>query len=99
MSILDNLPGAGTAATILVVDDTPDSLRLLTRTLEQAGMTVLIAVDGRGALELLNHVTPDLVLMDAVMPGIDGFETTRWIRADARFRHLPVIFMTGLLSN
>jgi DNA-binding NarL/FixJ family response regulator len=96
MSTLDNPPGAGATATILVVDDKPDSLRFLTRTLEAAGMTVLIAVDGRAALDLLNHVTPDLVLMDAVMPGIDGFETTRWIRADARFRHLPVIFMTGL---
>ncbi|MBO9669309.1 MAG: response regulator transcription factor [Sphingobium sp.] len=83
-------------ATILVVDDTPDSLRFLTSTLEAEGMTVLIAIDGRAALDLLDHVTPDLVLMDAVMPGLDGFETTRWIKADARFRHLPVIFMTGL---
>ncbi len=96
MSILDNPRDAGATATILVVDDTPDSLRFLTRMLEGAGMTVLIAFDGMAALDLLNHVTPDLVLMDAVMPGIDGFETTRWIRADARFRHLPVIFMTGL---
>jgi DNA-binding NarL/FixJ family response regulator len=96
MSIPDSPPGAGATATILVVDDKPDSLRFLTRTLEGAGMTVLIAIDGMAALDLLNHVTPDLVLMDAVMPRMDGFETTREIRADARFRHLPVIFMTGL---
>ena len=62
-------------------------------------MTVLIANDGLAALELLEHVTPDLVLMDAVMPGLDGFETTRRIKSDLRFRHLPVIFMTGLTES
>lgn len=94
-----NPPGSGTRATILVVDDTPESLRFLTTTLEYAGMTVLIAVDGLAALELLEHVTPDLVLMDAVMPGLDGFHTTRRIKADGRFRHLPIIFMTGLTET
>ena len=86
-------------ATILVVDDTPESLRFLTATLERAGMTVLIAIDGLAALELLEHATPDLVLMDAVMPVLDGFNTTRRIKADGRFRHLPVIFMTGLTET
>lgn len=86
-------------ATILVVDDTPESLRFLTATLEQAGMTVLIAVDGLAALELLEHGTPDLILMDAVMPGLDGFSTTRRIKQDGRFRHVPVIFMTGLTES
>ena len=85
--------------TILVVDDAPESLRFLTVTLEREGMTALIAIDGLAALELLEHVTPDLVLMDALMPGLDGFETTRRIKADARFRHLPVIFMTGLTET
>ncbi|WP_174298431.1 response regulator transcription factor [Sphingomonas bacterium] len=92
-------PTGGTRATILVVDDTPDSLRFLTATLEHAGMTVLIAVDGLAAFDLLDHITPDLVLMDAVMPGLDGFRTTRRIKADGRFRHLPVIFMTGLTES
>ena len=92
-------PRGGSEATILVVDDTPESLRFLTATLEQAGMTVLIAVDGLAALELLEHVTPDLVLMDGLMPGLDGFATTRRIKADTRFRHLPVIFMTGLTET
>ena len=89
----------GATATVLVVDDTPESLRFLTSMLEGAEMTVLIAVDGLAALELLEHVTPDLVLMDAVMPGLNGFETTRRIKADLRFRHLPVIFMTGLTET
>jgi len=82
-----------------VVDDTPESLHFLTTTLEHAGITVLIAVDGLAAIELLEHVTPDLVLMDAVMPGLDGFKTTRRIKEDGRFRHLPVIFMTGLTET
>jgi DNA-binding NarL/FixJ family response regulator len=90
---------SASGATILVVDDTPESLQFLTATLEHAGMTVLIAVDGLAALELLEHVTPDLVLMDAVMPGLDGFSTTQRIKADGRFRHLPVIFMTGLTET
>jgi DNA-binding NarL/FixJ family response regulator len=94
-----NSPGSGTRATILVVDDTPGSLRFLTATLEHAGMTVLTAIDGLAALELLEHVTPDLVLMDAVMPGLDGFKTTRRIKGDGRFRNLPVIFMTGLTET
>ncbi|WP_420138984.1 response regulator [Sphingomonas sp.] len=94
-----NPPANNARATILVVDDTPESLRFLNATLEHAGMTVLIAVDGLAALELLEHVTPDLVLMDAVMPGLDGFKTTARIKADGRFRHLPVIFMTGLTET
>ncbi|WP_293876092.1 MULTISPECIES: DNA-binding response regulator [unclassified Sphingomonas] len=88
-----------TGATILVVDDTPESLRFLTATLEQAGMTVLIAIDGLATLDLLEHVVPDLILMDAVMPGLDGFATTRRIKQDGRFRHVPVIFMTGLADT
>ncbi|MHA6719431.1 response regulator [Sphingomonas sp. RS6] len=93
------MPADDPDATILVVDDTPESLRFLTATLEQAGMTVLIAVDGLAALELLEHGTPDLILMDAVMPGLDGFSTTRQIKSDGRFRHVPVIFMTGLTES
>ncbi|WP_174291348.1 response regulator transcription factor [Sphingomonas bacterium] len=91
----DNCP-EGTRPTILVVDDAPDSLRLLTATLERAGMTVLIARGGQTALDLLRHVNPDLVLMDAMMPGLDGFETTRRIKAMPSFKQLPIIFMTGL---
>lgn len=82
--------------TILVVDDAPDSLRFLTDTLEGEGYDVRIARDGHAALESLAAEMPDLVLMDAVMPGIDGFETTRRIKADPALASVPVIFMTGL---
>jgi DNA-binding response OmpR family regulator/DNA-binding CsgD family transcriptional regulator len=83
-------------ATILVVDDAPDSLRFLTDTLEGEGYAVRIARDGESALNSLAAELPDLVLMDAVMPGIDGFETTRRIKADPALARVPVIFMTGL---
>jgi DNA-binding response OmpR family regulator len=83
----------------LIVDDAPDSLRLLTDTLEGAGITVLVATSGNAALELLTHVTPDLVLMDAVMPGLDGFETTVRIKDEPALAHVPVIFMTGLTES
>jgi DNA-binding NarL/FixJ family response regulator len=82
--------------TVLVVDDRPDALRLITDTLEVVGVTVLVATSGDAALDLLGHVVPDLVLMDAVMPGLGGFETTRLIKANPATAHVPVIFMTGL---
>jgi DNA-binding response OmpR family regulator len=82
--------------TILVVDDTPETLGFLTDTLDHAGFTVLIATDGAGALDLVDQITPDLVLMDAVMPGMDGFEACRRLKREKLLTHLPVIFMTGL---
>jgi DNA-binding NarL/FixJ family response regulator len=82
--------------TVLVVDDTPETLSLLTDTLDQAGFTVLIAIDGETALELVDQITPDLVLMDALMPGISGFETCKRLKRDKLLADLPVIFMTGL---
>jgi len=85
--------------TVLVVDDTPDTLGFLTDALEHAGLTVLVATSGAAAIALLAHVTPDLVLMDAMMPAMDGFEACRQIKADAALAHLPVIFMTGLTDT
>jgi DNA-binding response OmpR family regulator/DNA-binding CsgD family transcriptional regulator len=82
--------------TVLVVDDTPETLGFLTDTLDHAGFTVLIATDGEAALDLVDQITPDLVLMDAVMPGMNGFETCRRLKREKLLTHLPVIFMTGL---
>ena len=81
---------------ILVVDDTPDTLGFLTEAIEQADLTVLVAVDGESALDLVGQITPDLILMDAVMPGLDGFETCRRLKQVPDLSHIPVIFMTGL---
>jgi DNA-binding NarL/FixJ family response regulator len=84
---------------VLVVDDQPESLRLLTDTLESSGISVLVATSGQAALDLMGHIVPDLVLMDAVMPGMDGFEATALIKANPATRHVPVIFMTGLTES
>lgn len=81
---------------ILVVDDNPDSLRFLVDTLEAEDMTVLIARSGEATLDLLGEVQPDLILMDAVMPGISGIETTQAIKRNPATTHIPVIFLTGL---
>jgi DNA-binding NarL/FixJ family response regulator len=91
--------GEARRATILVVDDTPESLRFLTTTLSLAQMTVLVARDGAAAIDVLAHASPDLILMDALMPNMDGFETTRRIKADVAFQRLPIIFMTGLTET
>jgi DNA-binding NarL/FixJ family response regulator len=81
---------------VLVVDDAPQSLGALCSELEADGYTVLVAFDGASALERLDLVTPDAILLDALMPGRDGFETCRQIKAQAVWAHIPVIFMTGL---
>jgi len=84
---------------VLVVDDSPEALSFLTDALEEAGVTVLVALDGRKALALLEQVTPDVILMDAIMPGLDGFETCRQLKRNSQVAHVPVIFMTGLTET
>jgi DNA-binding NarL/FixJ family response regulator len=81
---------------VLLVDDAPQSQGALIAELEAEGYLVLVAHDGTAALERLDLVIPDGVLMDAVMPGLDGFETCRRLKANAATAHVPVIFMTGL---
>lgn len=85
--------------TVLVVDDSDDALRFLTHALSEAGNAVLVAKSGEAALDILDHFTPDLILMDAVMPGIDGFETTRRVKAQPAKSHVPILFMTGLTES
>jgi DNA-binding response OmpR family regulator len=82
--------------TVLVVDDAPDTLRMLCDALAGEGYTVLVARDGQQALDRLNRITPDAILMDAMMPGLSGFETCQHIKMHADWSAIPVIFMTGL---
>lgn len=84
---------------VLVVDDSPETLGMLTDALEQSGATVLVATDGEAALDLTARITPDVILLDAVMPGLDGFETCRRLKAAGAVAHVPVIFMTGLTET
>jgi DNA-binding response OmpR family regulator/DNA-binding CsgD family transcriptional regulator len=81
---------------VLVVDDSPSTLSVLTDAIEEAGMTVLVAREGEHALSIVEKVTPDVILMDAVMPGTDGFATCRRLKQNRALAHVPVIFMTGL---
>jgi DNA-binding NarL/FixJ family response regulator len=83
----------------LVVDDSPETLRLLTDALDDAGMTVMVALDGASAMRIVEQITPDIVLLDAVMPGMDGFETCRRLKRDAGLDGVPIIFMTGLAET
>ncbi len=81
---------------VLVVNDAPSSLGVLCDTLESAGYTVLVAGDGESALQRLELVTPDAILLDGLMPGLSGFDTCRRIKQTPAWAHVPVIFMTGL---
>ncbi|MDE1157907.1 MAG: response regulator transcription factor [Neorhizobium sp.] len=84
---------------VLLVDDSPEALGFLTEALEQSGFSVLIATSGQAALNIVERITPDLILLDAVMPGMDGFETCRRLKTNAAVAPVPVIFMTGLTET
>ncbi len=84
---------------VMLVDDTPSSLGHLYQSLENAGYSVVVALDGQSALERLELVLVDAVLLDAMMPGLSGFETCQRIKANPNLAHLPVIFMTGLAET
>jgi signal transduction histidine kinase len=81
---------------ILIVDDNPTNLGVLFDSLERDGFRVLVATNGEAALQAVGRVRPDIVLLDVQMPGIDGFETCRRLKADEATRDIPVIFMTAL---
>lgn len=84
---------------VLIVDDVPDNLALLHATLDQAGYTVLVATDGFSAIERAANFLPDAILLDAMMPQLDGFETCRLLKQNPATKHIPIIFMTGLTES
>jgi two-component system, NtrC family, sensor kinase len=85
-----------TTATILIVDDTPENLEVLSEALITAGYRVAVAIDGESAIEQANFAPPDLILLDIMMPGIDGFETCRQFKSSPITQDIPVLFMTAL---
>lgn len=84
---------------VLVVDDSPDALSLINDALEIAGLDVLVALEGKQALTIAKRIRPDIILMDAMMPNMDGFETCRQLKANPELASVPVIFMTGLTDT
>ncbi|MDP3652134.1 MAG: response regulator transcription factor [Rhodoferax sp.] len=84
---------------VLIVDDVPDNLSVLHDALDESGYTVLVATDGPTALQRAAKVLPDMVLLDAMMPGMDGFEVARRLKAAPVTTHIPIIFMTGLTET
>jgi len=84
---------------VLIVDDVPDNLAVLHDALDESGFMVLVANNGEAALAVAVNTQPDVILLDASMPGMDGFEVCRRLKADINTRHIPVIFMTGLTES
>lgn len=82
--------------TVLIVDDVLDNLAYLHDALDESGYRVLVANSGQAALQRAYDVQPNVILLDAMMPEMDGFETCRQLKANSLTRHIPVIFMTGL---
>jgi PAS domain S-box-containing protein len=92
----DNSTGQGV---ILIVDDLPTNLELLFEFLSSSGFRILIAEDGQSAIERARYALPDLILLDILMPGMDGFETCRRLKAEETTADIPIIFMTALTET
>ena len=82
--------------TVLVVDDNPNNLSVLVSLLRESGYRTLVAVDGESAIAQITYAKPDIILLDVMMPGIDGFETCKRLKANPDSAEIPVIFMTAL---
>jgi len=95
----DREDAAASGATILVVDDIDSNTRLFTRLLTRDGHKVMAATNGEEALEIVSRRQPDLVLMDVMMPELDGFETCRRLKQDATTRLVPVVLVTALQDS
>ncbi|WP_122864558.1 response regulator [Pseudomonas viridiflava] len=96
---MDAMTRAAENGIILIVDDVPDNLALLSDALDEAGYMVLVALDGHSALTSIQRRRPDLILLDAMMPGMNGFETCRQIKAQPDTANIPVLFMTALTDS
>ncbi|RZK99480.1 MAG: response regulator transcription factor [Rubrivivax sp.] len=96
--MLDRLDRSRTDV-VLIVDDVPDNLSLLHDALDEAGYTVLVATHGEAALQRASQSVPDIILLDALMPGMDGFEVARRLKSQPETSHIPIVFMTGLTET
>jgi CheY-like chemotaxis protein/DNA-binding CsgD family transcriptional regulator len=96
---LDQALDRANSDVVLIVDDVPDNLSVLHDALDESGYTVLVATSGEAALQRALQALPDIVLLDAMMPGMDGFEVARQLKARTQTAHIPIIFMTGLTET
>ncbi|MES2946212.1 MAG: response regulator transcription factor [Pseudomonadota bacterium] len=96
---LDHTLDRANSDVVLIVDDVPDNLSVLHDALDESGYTVLVATSGEAALQRARQALPDIVLLDAMMPGMDGFEVARRLKGTAETAHIPIIFMTGLTET
>jgi len=96
---LDRTLDRANSDVVLIVDDVPDNLAVLHDALDESGYTVLVALSGAAALQRAAQALPDVVLLDAMMPGMDGFEVARQLKAAPQTAHIPIIFMTGLTET
>ena len=93
--MMTDTAGQNLMQTILVIDDDPRSLAVIASFLEAHGCRVVVSRDGKSGIERAGYVKPDLILLDIMMPGIDGFETCRQLKKDTKTAAIPVIFLTG----
>ena len=92
-------PHGDGAGLVLIVDDIPDNLAVLHDALDESGYTVIVATDGASAIARAAEALPDIVLLDALMPGLDGFEVARRLKADQSTAPIPIVFMTALTDT
>ncbi|MEO6018560.1 MAG: response regulator transcription factor [Polaromonas sp.] len=96
---LDRTLDRANSDVVLIVDDVPDNLSVLHDALDESGYTVLVATSGEAALQRARQALPDIVLLDAMMPGMDGFEVAKRLKAMPETAHIPIVFMTGLTET
>ncbi|MBK1685275.1 response regulator transcription factor [Rhodoferax fermentans] len=97
--LLDRTLDRANSDVVLIVDDVPDNLAVLHDALDESGYTVLVAINGEAALQRAAQVLPDIILLDAMMPGMDGFEVARRLKSLPQTSHIPIVFMTGLTET
>lgn len=90
------MPQINSKGVVLVADDSADSLEMLNEALVNEGYTIFVAMDGLQAITISERMSPDVIIMDAIMPNMDGFEACRQLKSNRELRDIPVIFMTGL---
>lgn len=92
-------PDRGSTDFVLIVDDVPESLSMLHDALDESGYAVLVATDGESAIRSARQSLPAIILLDALMPGMDGFEVCRRLKDCMSTQPIPVVFMTGLTES